>query len=122
MTAYLSSLADNIEVNIVSLGRYDAMPILKQKLNGYRRIWKRVYIGVTSNPERRWAKHASNGWQKMVLLYDAYRPDIAVEMERELIEHAHDCRYIIDIENINLGGEGLSHEQRSNYLYVIVSN
>jgi hypothetical protein len=122
MKSYSANLIDGIEDNIVSLGRYDAMSELKKKVNGYRRFWKRVYIGVTCNPQQRWTKHISNDWRKMVLLYEAYRPDIAISMERELISYARGCGFIIDIENVNPGGEGLSCEQKSNYLYVLVGN
>ncbi len=111
-----------IEENIVLLGRDDAMPKLKQKINGYRRLWKRVYIGVTSNPARRWAKHELNGWRKMVLLYDAYRPDIAISMGIELITYARSCGFIIEIENVSRGGEGIGSAARSNYLYILVGN
>lgn len=115
-------LEDRIEDNIVSLGRYEAMPKLKQKVNGYRRLWRRVYIGVTSSPQHRWAKHSLNNWYKMVILYEAYRSDIAIDMERELIEYAHQCGFIIGIDNINPGGEGISNKEGTNYLYILVGN
>lgn len=122
VNSYPIDLDDFIEENIVSLGRYEAMPKLKQKVNGYRRYWSRVYIGVTSSPQQRGAKHRLNGWRKMILLYEAYRPDIAIDMERELIVHAHQCGFIVSIENINPGGEGISSNNRVNYLYVLVGN
>jgi len=111
-----------IEDNIVRVNRYEAMEQLKLKLNGYRYSWNQVYIGVTANPEKRWAKHMRNGWQKMVLLYEAFRPDIARDLERDLIDYAHRCAFRIAVENINPGGEGLTEELRNNYLYVLVGN
>ena len=109
-----------IEENIVRVSRHEAMDQLKLKLNGYRNKWSHVYIGVTANPERRWAKHARNGWQKMVLLYEAFRPDIARDLEQDLIDYAHRCNFRLAVENINPGGEGLTNENRNNYLYVLV--
>lgn len=111
-----------IEANIVRVGRYEAMAQLKPMLNGYRRSWSRVYIGVTANPERRWGKHARNGWRKMVLVYEAIRPDIAQHLERDLIDYAHRCGFQVEVENVNPGGEGISSQNRKNYLYVLVSS
>ncbi len=109
-----------IEDNIVRVGRDEAMSHLKLKLNGYRNSWSQVYIGVTANPETRWAEHVRNGWQKMVLIYEAFRPDIARDLEQDLIDYAHRCDFRIAVENVKPGGEGLSDEIRSNYLYVLV--
>lgn len=109
-----------IEDNIVRVGRDEAMESLKPKLNGYRRFWSRIYIGVTANPEGRCVKHARKGWRKMVLLYDAYTPEIAYELERDLIDYAGRCGFLLPIENINPGGEGIGSARRSNYLYVLV--
>jgi hypothetical protein len=110
-----------IEDNIVRVGRDEAMSHLKPMLNGYRRVWNRIYIGVTANSEERWAKHSLNGWAKMVLLYEAYRPDIAVDLERDLIDYARRCNFIIPIENITPGGEGIDNAQGYHYLYVLVA-
>ena len=111
-----------IEKNIVRVNRSEAMEHLKPKLNGYRSSWSQVYIGVTANPEKRWAKHVRNGWQKMVLLYEAFRPDIARDLEQDLIDYARRCDFRIAIDNINPGGEGLTDKTRNNYLYVLVRN
>ena len=56
----------------------------------------------------------------MVLLYEAFRADIACELERELIDYAHNCNFRIAPENVNPGGEGISNEPRSNYVYLLV--
>lgn len=111
-----------IEDKIVRVIRSEAMDHLKLKLNGYRSQWSHVYIGVTANPKKRWAQHMRNGWYKMVLLYEAFRPDIARELERDLIDYANGCNFRIEVENITPGGEGLKNESRKNYLYVLVRN
>ena len=110
-----------IEDNIVRVGRDEAMSHLKPKLNGYRRCWGRIYIGVTANPEKRWAKHSRNAWEKMVLIYEAYNRDIAIDLERDLIDYAHRCNFLIPPDNTNPGGEGVRNEQRY-YLYLLVGN
>ncbi len=109
-----------IEDKIVRVAKTEALAHLKPKLNGYRRYAERIYIGVTANPERRWQQHRPNGWSKMVLLYEAFRADIACELERELIDYAHNCNFRVAPENVNPGGEGISNEPRSNYVYVLV--
>ncbi|MFY0582493.1 GIY-YIG nuclease family protein [Cystobacter fuscus] len=109
-----------IEENIVRVGRDEAMSYLKPKLNGYRSIWNRIYIGVTTDPEKRWAKHSCNGWTKMVLLYEAYRADIAIDLERDLIDYAHRCKFLLPPDNINPGGEGVFDNQKYHFLYVLV--
>ena len=111
-----------IENKIVRVDCSEAMRYLKPKLNGYRRSWSQVYIGVTANPDKRWAKHVRNGWQKMVLLYEAFRPDIARDLEQDLIDYARRCDFRIAIDNISPGGEGLTDDNKNNYLYVLVRN
>ncbi len=58
----------------------------------------------------------------MVLLYEAYRADIAIDMERALIDYAHQCNFLIPPDNINPGGEGVFANQNHHYLYVLVGN
>jgi len=109
-----------IENKIVRVARQEVMSYLKPRLDGYRSSWSRVYIGVTAAPEKRWAKHMLNGWAKMVLLYEAYRPDIARDLEQDLIDYARRCNFLMPIENITLGGEGIGDKDHLNYLYVLV--
>ncbi|WNG44240.1 hypothetical protein F0U60_09060 [Archangium minus] len=96
-----------------------AMPRLKDMLCGYMSHWSRVYIGATAHPEIRYGQHMNDGWHKMVLLYEAFSPEIALGMERELIAYARQTNFLTLVENINPGGEGLSHARRSNYLYLL---
>ena len=103
-----------IEDNIVRVGRQEALPLLQQKLNGYRRFAGRIYIGVTAHPERRWSEHAQNDWRKMVLLYEAFNPEIACELERSLIRYAASCNFRIEPENIIRGGEGFGAQNGAN--------
>ncbi|WP_147451348.1 hypothetical protein [Corallococcus llansteffanensis] len=109
-----------IEDRIVRVGRDSAMAIIKPMLNGYRGSWSRIYIGVSAKPSRRWVKHMRNGWSKMVLLYEAFRPDIAVDLERDLIDYARRCNFLMPPENISSGGEGIGNIQQSYFVYLIV--
>lgn len=96
-----------------------ALPRLKNMLNGYMSQWEEVYLGATSNPDLRRDQHLNGGWRKMVLLYEAFSPEIARGMERELIAHLHAANFRTRVGNANAGGEGLSDEQRSNFLYLL---
>jgi hypothetical protein len=109
-----------IKRNVVRVGRKQAMDHLKLKLNGYRHSWKRVYIGATTDPQSRWKKHASHGWDKMVVLYEAFSPQIVRDLERDLIDYAQHCNFQLEIENIAAGGEGIRDQPRTSYLYVLV--
>jgi len=111
-----------IEYNIVELPYSEALPELQLKLNGYRRFWERAYLGATTAPEFRWAQHAPNGWEKMVLLYKAYNTGIARTLERNLISYAQNCNFRLDIENIRRGGEGLKAESGDCYVYLLVAD
>jgi hypothetical protein len=110
-----------IEENFVVVARQNAVAPLMQKITGYRRSWERVKIGVTSDPERRWNQHIPDGWEKMVLLYEAYTPAIAREIEQKLIAEAREHHFRLGTENINPGGEGITDEDRPNYVYVLVT-
>jgi hypothetical protein len=111
---------EKIEENIVRDIPARAMVELKRKINGYRRLWERFYVGVTSDPEGRWDRHSRNGWCKMVVLYEAFSPKIAREMEMELIDYAFNCGFRIPPENVGMGGEGILDGRRYHYIYVLV--
>ncbi|KFE66485.1 hypothetical protein [Hyalangium minutum] len=111
-----------IDYNPVRVPWQEAMDSLKPALDGYRSHWDRVYIGVTTSPEARWAQHAGNGWNKMRVLYEAFNPSIAKELEQDLIDYARRCNFRVAIENINPGGEGIQSHSRTHCLYVLVGN
>jgi uncharacterized cupin superfamily protein len=98
------------------------MEYLKPTLDGYRSHWNRVYIGVTTDPDRRWAKHERRGWNKMRVLYEAFSPQIAKGLERDLIDYARRCNFQVDIENVNPGGEGIQPHRETHCLYVLVGD
>ncbi|REG27026.1 hypothetical protein ATI61_11032 [Archangium gephyra] len=90
-----------------------AMPVLKNKLRGYLSHSSRFYVGATANPALRAQQHAEEGWTRMVLLYEAYSPEIARRMEQELIDFALRANFEAVVENIHSGGGGLTSESRS---------
>lgn len=112
--------AGRIEDRVVRVPWQEAMEHLKPMLNGYRRHNERIYIGVTSNPDFRWQQHALDGWDRMVLIYEAKTPKIAVDLERDLIDYARRCNFQNDILNDGAGGEGITGERRVNFLYVLL--
>jgi hypothetical protein len=109
-------LEENVVRNLVP---GEAMPRLKNILNGYMSHWERIYIGATAHPELRYEQHMSDGWRKMVLLYDAFSPEIAQRMERQLIAHAREANFLSLVANTHPGGTGLGATRRSTYLYIL---
>lgn len=111
----------SIENNIVKLPFAEAKGGIKQKLSGYFRSWNRYYIGSTSNPPARWSRHGQNGWTKMVLLYEAWSPDLATSLERELIAWAQQTGFQVECGNRAPGGEGILTDRSTHYIYVLVA-
>jgi hypothetical protein len=109
-----------VEYNLVEVGYPNALPMLKSKINGYRRYSDGIYIGVSSDPELRWLQHAGNGWEKMAVIYKAFTPEIAREAEQELIAYARSCNFLSDVENGTDGGEGIRDQVRYNFLYILI--
>ncbi|MDP2313815.1 MAG: hypothetical protein Q8P41_12980 [Pseudomonadota bacterium] len=109
----------NIENNIVDQNWGEALVALKGKLNGYMRCWGRIYVGTTTDYSARARKHAPNGWEKMVLLYNAYGPGLAAGMETKLIAHVHTTEFRVVKENVGRGGEGVLPDN-SHFIYVLV--
>jgi|GEM_PF-2341760 len=111
-----------IDFNPVRVPQQNAMEHLKLALDGYRSHWNRVYIGVTSHPKARWSQHEHDGWYKMRVLYKAFSPTIARDLEQDLIDYAWRCNFQVDIQNINPGGEGIRESSPTHYLYVLVGD
>jgi hypothetical protein len=107
---------------LVKVGKDEAMAHLKPKLNGYRKKWSQVRIGATAEPELRALQHHRDGWVRMVLLYEGLSPEIAADLERDLIDYARRCNFRTPIANApnDLGGEGLSPQRRKNYVYLLL--
>ena len=106
---------------IVKLPYGEAVPALKQSLQGYLMHWERVKVGVSSRPDLRCEQLEDDGWDRMYVLYKAFRADFARDMERELISHARNSNYILGTENILPGGEGINDDGKS-FVYVIVAD
>lgn len=104
---------------VTAVGTREAKPLLKNMLNGYMSQWARIYIGATAHPKMRYEQHMLDGWRKMVIVYEAFLPEIARSMEQALIAHARESNFLTLVVNTTPGGEGLSTARRSNYLYVL---
>jgi hypothetical protein len=110
------------EENIAQCSKNDAMQHLKPKLNGYMRVWSEVYIGATGNLQRRRAQHEQRGigWRKMVVLYEAFTPQIAAALEADLIDYARRCNFRTSVGNVRDGGDGLNPNGGHTYVYLLV--
>ena len=109
-----------IENRIIEVPFSEAKPLIQRSLLGYMRCWNSIYIGSTVDPIRRWPEHAGKGMAKMVLLYKAWSANLAISMERELIDWARATNFRIEHLNMSDGGEGIPHHQRKHYIYILV--
>ena len=77
----------------------------------YRRNYKYVKIGITSDPERRFCEHKNSrryNWKKMIVVYETTSIKNANEVEKWFIEHRPDL--------VNKW-KGQSHMCESQYYY-----
>ncbi|MFE8603934.1 hypothetical protein [Archangium violaceum] len=109
-----------VENKIVNAPYPRALGPLHQRLNGYLGSYDRIYIGATANPWARWPEHVPYGWEKMVVLYEAYNPAIARDLEQDLIQYARESNFMTEVMNISPGGEGIRDDSGRNYVYVLV--
>lgn len=109
-----------IEWNIVQVGSWEAMNHLKPRLDGYRRHGSRVFIGVTSEPQPCSKQHAREGWDRMVVSYEALSPDIATALERDLITYARQGDFKLPIANVDEGGDAARAWGGKYYLYFLL--
>ena len=94
---------------------------VKQKLNGYMRYYREIYVGATSNVDARARQHQQRGFQKMVVLFGCDHPGSAESMERKLIEHAAESNFRIELWNQTPGGEGLVEGAGPYWVYILVA-
>lgn len=99
-----------------------AKPAVCQRVNGYCANYHRIYVGVTSTPERRWRDHqAQAGWRKMVLLYRSGSQRQAAHMEQALIAHIRTSKFLIEPDNRSDGGDNLPRSAGRLWVYLLVA-
>lgn len=67
----------------------DVIPLLKISISLFLRNYKRVKIGITNNPERRWDEHLRQdieSWDRMVVKYTTTSVNYANLIEKYFIE------------------------------------
>lgn len=112
-----------IEDHNTATGRVaEALPHLKQRLNGYLSTYDRVKIGATTDPATRWRLgHQDGGWAKMVVLYRSDFAGSTRSMETKLIAHARGTRFRVRPENIRPGGESINDGYAAYFVYILVA-
>lgn len=107
-----------VENNLVVEPWPKALDKLKPKLNGYRGNQWTVYIGATQDPDRRFEEHkAKGGYSRLVVVYEAFNPRVAREVEQELIDYAHRCGFRSQPDNIAAGGENIEDGSGRWFIY-----
>lgn len=92
----------------------NVIPLLKISISLFLRNYKRVKIGITNNPERRWNEHLRQdmeSWDRMVIKYRTRSVNNANRIEKHFIENepALYNRWI-----------GWSNMSESDYYYVYI--
>lgn len=100
----------------------EALPNVKQRLNGYLSHYDRIKIGATTDPTTRWELGYNDGtWSKMVVLYKAPYPGSVRSMEKKLIAYARTTNFRVRPENVRPGGENIRDGDAQYFVYVVVA-
>lgn len=93
----------------------DAVRLVRRRLSAYTREDKvaRFKIGISNNPERRFAT-AYGKYDEMIVLYRSTSIDSVSEMERQLVEHNR------ELAANRIGGGGGDFGEPPYYLYVVL--
>lgn len=110
-----------VEYNTVT-GRFgDALPEVKQRLNGYLSRYDRIKVGASTNIETRWQRgYVDRGWHKLVALYESRFPGSVRSMEKALIAYARGTNFRVRPSNVLPGGESIREGARLYFVYVAV--
>lgn len=92
----------------------NVIPLLKISISLFKRNYKRVKIGITNNPERRWKEHLrqdTESWDRMIVKYRTQSVNYANLIEKYFIKN--------DPELCNRW-PGKSNMSESDYYYVYI--
>ena len=97
------------------------LPRLRQRLVGFMRSWRRIYLGATSDPnQRHWRHEGAWSWEKMELLYETRSHRSAVLVERDLTGYARRRNLRCRVANRAAGGGGLPRDAGYYAIYILV--
>lgn len=109
-----------IEDKTIRGGVQACLGTVKSMLNGYMSHASAVYIGATSDPQRRWRRqHEGDGWSRMVQLYGTKSARSASRMETLLIAFARRTNFTTEVTNIADGGESIEPGKAYYWVYVL---
>jgi len=90
---------------------------MRRRVSAYTRdhLVRGFKIGITNNPEARFARYATD-YDEMVVLYRSSSLDSVSEVERDLIEHNE------EITHNRIAGGGGNYGDPPYFLYIVLRN
>jgi hypothetical protein len=114
MAAYATS---GIHFDIITGRPAEVASCLRRRVSAYTRdhLVRGFKIGITNNPEARFARHAAT-YDEMIVLYMSQSLDSVSQVECDLIEHNEEVAH-----NVINGGGG-NYGDPPYYLYIVLRN
>lgn len=99
----------------------DMLPSLHRRLGRLANGCTEYKIGLTVDPDTRWAAHKRNGWERMVVVYHTSSEKYITGAESHLIGYGQErIYYKAECQNLRGGGGGIRRGYYDYYLYIVL--
>lgn len=101
-------------INVIDNLKHELYAAIKKSSKA--KTGKRIYVGITDSPKRRWYQHSkTKKWREMQVMYESTSIRNARLLERDLIDYARD-----KLANSVAGGGGKVGAGSKQYLYFLI--
>lgn len=98
----------------------EIIPTLHRAFGQYVKNVREFKVGLTTDPDNRWASHQADGWGRMVVVYRTTSRDYAVSVEDDLILRGWSDHIDAVSWNEVRGGGGASWSAADYYIYLLL--